>query len=276
MMRTLRTGGLLALALGAAAMAAPAAARNTEHLLPIQAALAAPEARAAVGNDIAVSFGTALPDGHTIVNDRVVARGKADPRAWFRPGAIRLTDEQACASAFVAAVANLVSQARSAGATAVLGVVSNYDDRERDSIEQYECHAGQTRAVVDLKAVLAVPGRAGAPTLIGKTAISSRHRSPVPAATGYAEADNLDAVPLSAAGRERYRHYLTLPAPKAFVVYDTGAWRFYHADPDAMTKALDYCEQAGKTCWLYAVDHRVVWNDNPAKRIGRALQLGNE
>lgn len=276
MTTVLRMAFVHALALCVAAMAAPAWARNTEHLLPIQATLATPEARAAIGSDIAVSFGAAMPDGHTIVNDRIVARGKVDPRRWMRQGPPTLTDHEACAGAFIAAVADLVQQARKAGATSVLGIVSNYDERERDSTEQYECRSGQTRSVVDLKAVLAVPGRPDAPTLIGKGSVSSRHRSPIPPASGFAEVDNLDALPLSALGKERYRYYLNLPAPKAFVIYDTGAWRFYHADPDAMTKALDYCEQAGKTCWLYAVDHRVVWHADPAKRTGRTVQLGNE
>jgi hypothetical protein len=268
---------VLWVALGWAMVVAPASARNTEHLLPIQPTLAKPEARNAIGNDIPVSFGAALPDGMTIIDDRVTVRGKADPRpSVLRSGNQPLTDEQACSIAFINAVAELVKMARAAGATAVLGVVSNYDDKERDSTERYECHAGQTRTIVDLKALLAKPGRAGSPTVIGKNEVSKQHRSPVPPPTGFAEPDDLTAVPLSDAGRERYRHYLTLPAPKAFVIFEGGTWRFYHSDTDAMTKALDYCQQIAKTCWLYAVDHRVVWSADPARRVGRSAQLGNE
>jgi hypothetical protein len=40
-----------------------------------------------------------------------------------------------------------------------------------------------------------------------------------------------------------------------------------------MTKALDRCERDGRVCWLYAVDDRVVWNSDVAKRIGKSSQL---
>ena len=74
-------------------------------------------------------------------------------------------------------------------------------------------------------------------------------------------------------GKARYRHYLTLPSPKAFVVYESGGWRFFWNDPDAMTKALDRCAKEGKPCWLYAVDDRVVWSADAGKRIGSSAQL---
>lgn len=256
----------------------PAVARNTEHLLPIQSTLATPEARAAIGNDIPVSFGAALPDGRSIVNDRIVSRGNVDPRPVFnRPGNVRqLTDEEACAASFIAALKDLVEQARKAGGTSLVGIVSNYDGKERDSTEVYECHAGSTRVIVELKAVVTVAGTPGVPTLVRNGSVSNLHRGMVPPASGYADAAKVDAVPLSDAGKARYRHYLTLPSPKAFVVYEGGAWRFYYGDVDAITKALDFCKQEGKACSLYAVDHRVVWNADPAKRYSTSSQLGNE
>lgn len=278
MKTTYRKVGALALALGLAAAVVPASARNTEHLMPIQSTLATPEARAAIGDDISFSFGGALPDGFLITDDNIKARGKADPRPSVgRPGSVQLTDEEACSIAFIAAVADLAKQARKRGSKTVLGIVSNYDDKVRDSKDKYECRSGQTRSIVDLKAMLATPGRVGMVTLIGKGAVSAQHRSPVPPATNFAEVDDVSAVPLTEAGRDRYRHYLSLPSPKAFVIFEGGqTWRFYHGDPDAMTKALDYCQSISKVCWLYAVDHRVVWNDTPARRIGRSTQLGNE
>ena len=83
----------------------------------------------------------------------------------------------------------------------------------------------------------------------------------------------MKAVPISDAGRERYAHFLTLPKPRAFVVYEDGGWRFYSRDPEAMTKALDYCARQGRRCWLYAVDDRVVWSADVARRIGASAQL---
>jgi hypothetical protein len=278
MTTTLLKAARFGLALGLVAVAWPAAARNTEHLLPIQATLATPEARAALGGDVSFSFGGTLPDGFVITDDNLKARGKADPRpSILRPGTLQLSDEEACRIAFIHAVADLARQARQAGSKTVLGIVSNYDDKVRDDKERYECHSGQTRSVVDLKAMLAMPGQAGRVTLIGKGAVSAQHRSPVPPASSFAAADDINAVPLTDAGRDRYRHYLSLPAPKGFVIFEGGqTWRFYHGDPDAMTKALDYCQNNGKVCWLYAVDHRVVWQADPARRIGRSAPLGNE
>jgi hypothetical protein len=97
---------------------------------------------------------------------------------------------------------------------------------------------------------------------------------PLPAATSFAPLGDVDAVPLSDAGKERYRHFLTLPSPRAFVIYEDGNWRFYSKDPEAMTKALDYCARQGKRCWLYAADDRVVWSADVDKRIGSTAQLG--
>ena len=74
----------------------------------------------------------------------------------------------------------------------------------------------------------------------------------LPPATAYADLADVKAVPISEAGRERYAHFLTLPKPRAFVVYEDGNWRFYSKDPEAMTKALDYCAREGRRCWLYA------------------------
>ena len=99
------------------------------------------------------------------------------------------------------------------------------------------------------------------------------HRKQVPAATGYALASNVAAVPVRAEGKDRYLHYLTLPPPKAFVVYESGGWRFFNSDVDAMSKALDFCMREGRPCWLYAVDDRVVWSPDLDKRIGRSAQL---
>ena len=99
------------------------------------------------------------------------------------------------------------------------------------------------------------------------------HRRQVPPPTDFAAASDADAVPLKEQGKDRYRYYLTLPSPKAFVIYEGGGWRFYFNDADAMTKVLDRCVQDAKPCWLYAVDDRVVWSADVSKRIGRSDQL---
>ena len=80
-------------------------------------------------------------------------------------------------------------------------------------------------------------------------------------------------MPVREEGKDRYRHYLTLPSPKAFVVYETGGWRFWYSQADAMVEALNHCAREGRRCWLYAVDNQVVWQAKPDQRIGRADQL---
>jgi len=102
---------------------------------------------------------------------------------------------------------------------------------------------------------------------------AAQHRKRIPESTGFALGDDVAAVPVRAEGKERYRHYLTLPSPKAFVVYQGGGWRFFSADPEAMTHALDRCARDGARCWLYAVDDQVVWDAAPERRIGRSEQL---
>ena len=100
-----------------------------------------------------------------------------------------------------------------------------------------------------------------------------RHTRRVPPPSGFAAADSLEAVPVREEGKDRYRHYLTLPSPKAFVVYETGGWRFWYSQADAMVEALNHCAREGRRCWLYAVDNQVVWQAKPDQRIGRADQL---
>jgi hypothetical protein len=122
-------------------------------------------------------------------------------------------------------------------------------------------------------ASLAAAAPSTSPAPVSTRPLAREHRKQVPAATGYAIATDAASAPVRAEGKDRYLHYLTLPAPKAFVVYESGGWRFFSADADAMSKALDFCMREGRSCWLYAVDDQVVWNPDVGKRIGRSAQL---
>jgi hypothetical protein len=115
--------------------------------------------------------------------------------------------------------------------------------------------------------------RRTSPAPIADGAKGLDHRKRVPEATSFALATDASSVPVGAAGQQRYLHYLTLPTPKAFVVYESGGWRFWSSDADAMSKALDYCAREGRLCWLYAVDDQVVWQPERDKRIGKSSQL---
>jgi len=135
-------------------------------------------------------------------------------------------------------------------------------------------------ADIDKRIGNAVPRRtaqtqpaATSPTISASAVAPASHRLSVPVATGFARAEDVDAVPVRAEGKERYRRYLSLPSPKAFAIYADGRWRFYSGNAEAMTLSLDQCAREGKPCWLYAVDDRVVWNADLEKRIGSSAQL---
>jgi len=85
--------------------------------------------------------------------------------------------------------------------------------------------------------------------------------SPRPPRTGFAELDQIEAVPyLDAKRRDLYRRFLAMPLPRAFAIAPTGnvGWAFEGSDPQA--SALANCEKFAKTpCRLYAVDEDVVW-----------------
>ncbi|GAB3625795.1 hypothetical protein [Pandoraea terrae] len=95
------------------------------------------------------------------------------------------------------------------------------------------------------------------------------HKFVVPQASGFASLEDAMALPLvSDKVRERYKHFLTLPYPRAFVISNRGGWRFYSGRPTVMHDALERCLADGAQCWLYAVDNRIAWQLDPAKRTG--------
>lgn len=70
---------------------------------------------------------------------------------------------------------------------------------------------------------------------------------------------DVDAVPVRAEGKERYKAFLLLTErPRAFVVSDGGGWRFL-SGPNAAGRALELCRRGGATCRVYAEDDKVVW-----------------
>jgi len=247
------------------AVSLPAQARNDTFMVAVSDVVNKSRTREIVGT-LPLRFGAASAPERTspdIIRPDVVVEGTGsaggdDPRQ-HRVGP-PFTDEQRCAHAFEDALAKLVAAAREVNAVAIVGIVSDYKNAAPiPDGRTVECHAGGVRSFVWLRAQLV------------RNLAPSR---PLPPATSFAPLGDVDAVPLSDAGKERYRHFLTLPSPRAFVIYEDGNWRFFSKDPEAMTKALDYCARQGKRCWLYAADDRVVWSADVDKRIGSAAQLG--
>lgn len=90
------------------------------------------------------------------------------------------------------------------------------------------------------------------------------HRNPVPAPTGFAAINDVNAVPLvGPKGRDLYREYLGWPTPKAMAISQKGAVARARNSADAMKLAVDNCEKYGSPCKLYAVDNNVVWLAGP-------------
>ena len=248
------------MALLGALVGAPAVhARNDSFELPIDKALAGMRAREIAGG-LPLRFGSATGNGAELLPGEFTAQGVASVVSEDPHHREHLKDEEACQLAFENALNGLAQEARRVKAAAVVGIVSAFKEQVVDDPRTYDCHAGAVKSYVTLRARFA---RTWAET-------SAR---PLPHPSDFAALDDVKAVPISDAGRERYAYFLTLPKPRAFVVYEDGAWRFYSKDPEAMTKALDYCASQGRRCWLYAADDRVVWNVDMARRIGSASQL---
>ena len=249
----------LLLVLAGVAVVTAAQARDRVLRLPVADALAEPSAQAIVGA-LPLRFGAATAANTDLAARDVQIEGSAEPLREHQNqrDSVAPSDESVCQKAFADAMSRLVAAARQAGAVAALGIVWDYKGQVVDDPAHYECHAGSFHSYVSLRA---------------QFARSRPHTLAVPAKSGYAELTNLDAVPSTPAGKDRYAHFLTLPKPRAFVFLDDGTWRFWADDPDAMTKALDDCARIGKRCWLYAVDDNVVWNADERQRIGSVAQL---
>jgi uncharacterized protein YbjQ (UPF0145 family) len=257
---------LILSALATLASVQPAAARNVAIVHPVAPVLNGKTGRNLV-SDLRVAFGGATAGSGTAITTgfEVEGIGGSDYIGNRRP-----TDAEVCDRALIDALTKLVLAARNAGANAIVGIVSNYQHHSFDDPNNVECHAGTFKSHVVLKANFV---RLDAAAPAAPAALALAHAHAVPPASGFADINDATAVPISAEGQARYRHYLMLPAPKAFTVNADGGWRIYSKDAEAMSKALDYCARQGKTCWLYAVDDRVVWTTDPATRISQSRQL---
>jgi hypothetical protein len=97
----------------------------------------------------------------------------------------------------------------------------------------------------------------------------SRIAVSAPPASGYAELDDLQKLPLlSAAARENYRRFLASPHPRAFVIApEKRQWVWHSGSADSPEIALQRCQaKALEPCQLYAVDNTVVYTPPLAPR----------
>lgn len=84
---------------------------------------------------------------------------------------------------------------------------------------------------------------------------------PVPPPSGHAALADLERLPhVRTTGRAGYETFLASPLPRAFAIAPNGAWGWATGGEDPLQRALDFCNQRGRSaCQLYAVDEAVVW-----------------
>ena len=149
-----------AAALVAAALAgfAPSAqARNVRLMESVADTVRAGRAHDILGS-LDLRFGSDSGRGASIVRRDVVAKGVGTTKLHDvgDDDKVRPSDHDLCARAFEDAVTQLAFAARGARATAIVGVVSNYEGTLFDDPDHFECHVGALKAAVTLRGQIAV------------------------------------------------------------------------------------------------------------------------
>lgn len=88
----------------------------------------------------------------------------------------------------------------------------------------------------------------------------------IPPPSGFARIEEGTRVPIRGELRQSYTNYMEKSAPKAFVIGDkSGA--FTEFGPDSIRQAFERCFRTNWSCWLYAVDDRVLWTTRISNRL---------
>jgi hypothetical protein len=155
--RSVRTAIAVAAAAAFAVLAPAAHARNVRLMESVTDTARVTRAHEILGN-LEMRFGADSARNATVVRRDVVVTGTGNTKLddVGEDDRVRPTDHDLCARAFEDAVTQLTFAARAAQATAIVGVVSNYEGRTFDDPTHFECHAGAIKAVVTLRAQLAV------------------------------------------------------------------------------------------------------------------------
>jgi len=137
---------ILTVAIGIAivAAAAPAQARDTVHMLSIDAAMNANDARNRLGDSVKFYFGNQKTPP--------IASRLGSDKTSQKTNSFGKDAETACNWAFLSAMLRLQARAQELGANAVVNIVSNYKNIERSSPTEFECHDGAIMSGVALKA----------------------------------------------------------------------------------------------------------------------------
>lgn len=126
------------------ATATPALARDTVHILPIEAAMNANDAKNRLGESVKFYFGNQKTPA--------IASRLGSDKTSQKTNSFGKDAETACHWAFLSSMLRLQARAQELGANAVVNIVSNYKNIERSSPTEYECHDGAIMTGVALKA----------------------------------------------------------------------------------------------------------------------------
>jgi hypothetical protein len=133
---------IAALMLGSMASAAHAADRTI--MMPISAAMDSNDAKEKLGDSVKFYFGDQPVRGKTTA----LGTNKTSQKT----NAFGKADAVACNWVFLSAMIQLQKHANAIGANAVTNIRSNYNNVEKSSTTEFECHAGALMAGVALKA----------------------------------------------------------------------------------------------------------------------------
>ncbi len=140
-----------------AGLSAPAQARNVRLMESVPDTIRVSRVHDILGN-LDMRFGGDSARGASLVRRDVVVKGVGTTKLHDvgDDDRVRPADHDLCARAFEDAVTQLAFAARGARATAIVGVISNYEGTVFDDPDHFECHVGALKAAVTLRAQLAV------------------------------------------------------------------------------------------------------------------------
>ena len=155
--RPARMAAAAAVAAALAVLVPAAQARNVRLMESVPDTIRVSRTHEILGG-LDLRFGGDSGRGASIVRRDVVVRGIGTTKLHDvgDDDKVRPADHDLCARAFEDAITQLAFAARGARATAIVGVVSNYEGRLFDDPVHFECHVGALKAAVTLRAQLAV------------------------------------------------------------------------------------------------------------------------
>lgn len=147
------------------ALAPAAQARNVRLMESVPDTVRVSRAHEILG-DLDLRFGGDTARGADVVRRDVVVKGVGETKLHDvgDDDKVRPSDHDLCARAFEDAITQLAFAARGVHATAIAGVISNYEGNVFDDPAHFECHVGALKAAVTLRAQL-VRGPANVPVI---------------------------------------------------------------------------------------------------------------